>query len=193
MQFMVFTKSLIFQFNVKYCVTQYGWWIRLLLLYAWPVEDEFTKPSSEATLVTIRVQIWSVQQTRCVILMCIGEHTLFSVYSANHINPFADWIQTNGFTLQTNSTFLATCTCMCLCYVCMQSYMHVCRHVCTGMCRHRGSHRRWPVLSWKPGSGAHMAGTLSTKPSAQPFATLLFHLKRFCTGSAHSVSLKRWV
>lgn len=31
------------------------------------------------------------------------------------------------------------------------------------------------------------------RPSAQPFATLLFHLflKHFCTGSAHSVSLKR--
>lgn len=191
MQFMVFTKSLIFQFNVKYCVTQYEWWIRLSLLYAWPIEDEFTKPSSEARLVTIKQSTDLKYRTRCAILIYIG-HTLFSVYSANHINPFVDWIQTNGFTLQTNSTLLAICTCMCLCSVCMQPYMHVCRHVCTGVCRHMGSHHGL-VLSWKAGSEAHMAGTLSTKPSAQPFATLLWHLflKHFCTGCAHSVSLKR--
>lgn len=139
-----------------------------------------------------RVQIWSVCRTRCVILMCIGEHTLFSVYSANHINPFIDWIQTNGFTLQTNSRLLLICMCTCLRYVCMQSYMHVCRHVCTGMCRHMGSHHRRPVLSWKPGSKAQMAGTLSTKPSAQPFTTFFFTCSWNISAQAvHTVCLLR--
>lgn len=59
--------------------------------------------------------------------MCIGEHTLFSVYSANHINPFVDnWIHTADkfYTFSYLYVHVSVLRVYAIVYACLQACVH---------------------------------------------------------------------